>query len=566
MKTVILAREDVRYFRTSSFVLKRTVRRVRSQMGFPDESLRWGRYAVAITKEKRGSMENYTLETRHVSIEFPGVKALDDVNFSVSTGEIRAVVGANGAGKSTLMKVLAGANPTYTGDVLLNGEKVDLREPVDAKKLGIQIVYQEVDTALIPTLSVAENIMINEMVMQGSYIMKWKYVREEAKKALDRLNIHNINVRTLVQNLTLAQKQMVLIARAVRMDCRFLILDEPTAPLSTSETEELFRIVRKLRETENIAVIFISHRLNEILEICENYTVMRNGRIVDNSPVTEKTTTQEIVEKMLGRSIAENFPKEACPIGDDMLVVDHLSGADGKVKDVSLHVRKGEIVGIAGLVGAGKSELCKTLFGDYKKTGGTVKINGRELKIRTPSDAVRQGIALVPEERRKEGVLVNETVSFNLSAASLGDYCKASFINQKKVNANATKLVDELGIKTPSINQYVRNLSGGNQQKVAVGKWLAADEDVYIFDEPTKGVDVGAKRDIFRLINDIAKRGKAVIYASCENSELLSLTDRIYVMYSGRIVAELETSEASDPRITNFSVGGTEDKKQAANT
>lgn len=242
-------------------------------------------------------MEKYTLETRHVSIEFPGVKALDDVNFSVSTGEIRAVVGANGAGKSTLMKVLAGANPTYTGDVLLNGEKVELREPVDAKKLGIQIVYQEVDTALIPTLSVAENIMINEMVMQGSYIMKWKYVREEAQKALDRLNIHNINVRTLVQNLTLAQKQMVLIARAVRMNCRFLILDEPTAPLSTSETEELFRIVRNLRETEHIAVIFISHRLNEILEICENYTVMRNGKIVDNSPVTEKTTTQEIVEK-----------------------------------------------------------------------------------------------------------------------------------------------------------------------------------------------------------------------------------------------------------------------------
>jgi simple sugar transport system ATP-binding protein len=511
-------------------------------------------------------MEKYTLETRHVSIEFPGVKALDDVNFSVSTGEIRAVVGANGAGKSTLMKVLAGANPTYTGDVLLNGEKVELREPVDAKKLGIQIVYQEVDTALIPTLSVAENIMINEMVMQGSYIMKWKYVREEAQKALDRLNIHNINVRTLVQNLTLAQKQMVLIARAVRMNCRFLILDEPTAPLSTSETEELFRIVRNLRETEHIAVIFISHRLNEILEICENYTVMRNGKIVDNSPVTEKTTTQEIVEKMLGRSIAENFPKEVCPIGDDMLVVDHLSGADGKVKDVSFHVRKGEIVGIAGLVGAGKSELCKTLFGDYKKTGGTIKLNGKELKIKTPSDAVRQGIALVPEERRKEGVLVNETVSFNLSAANLGEFCKASFINQKEVNQNAKKLVDELGIKTPSINQYVRNLSGGNQQKVAVGKWLAADEDVYIFDEPTKGVDVGAKRDIFRLINDIAKRGKAVIYASCENSELLSLTDRIYVMYSGRIVAELETSEASDPRITNFSVGGTEDKKQAANT
>ena len=325
--------------------------------------------------------EKSTLETRHVSIEFPGVKALDDINFSVTTGEIRAVVGANGAGKSTLMKVLAGANPTYTGEVLMDGQKVELRHPVDAKKLGIQIVYQEVDTALVPTLSVAENIMLNEMVMHGGGMMKWKYVREEAKKALARLNIDNINVRTLVQNLSLAQKQMVLIARAVRMDCKFLILDEPTAPLSTSETEELFKIVRRLRETEGIAVIFISHRLNEILEICENYTVMRNGQIVGTSAITPKTTTKEIVEQMLGRSFEENFPKESCEIGEDLLKIDHLSGADGKVDDVSLHIRKGEIVGIAGLVGAGKSELCKTIFGAYKKTGGTITLNGRELKI-----------------------------------------------------------------------------------------------------------------------------------------------------------------------------------------
>ncbi|MCI6795488.1 MAG: sugar ABC transporter ATP-binding protein [Lachnospiraceae bacterium] len=502
--------------------------------------------------------EKSTLETKHVSIEFPGVKALDDVNFSVTTGEIRAVVGANGAGKSTLMKVLAGANPTYTGDVLLDGKKVVLQQPVDAKKLGIQIVYQEVDTALVPTLSVAENIMLNEMVMHGGGMMHWKYVRDEAKKALARLNITNINVRTLVQNLSLAQKQMVLIARAVRMDCRFLILDEPTAPLSTSETEELFKIVKRLRETENIAVIFISHRLNEILEICESYTVMRNGRIVGNAPVTPQTTTKEIVEQMLGRSFEENFPKESCPIGEDIFKIEHLSGADGKIKDVSLHIRKGEIVGIAGLVGAGKSELCKTIFGAYKKTEGSIELNGRVLKIKNPSDAVRQGIALVPEERRREGVLVNETVAFNLSAANLSDFCKASFVQRKKVNQNAEKLVSELEIKTPSIRQSVRNLSGGNQQKVAVGKWLAADCDVYMFDEPTKGVDVGAKQDIFRLINDIAKRGKGVLYASCEDSELLSLTDRIYVMYSGQIVAELETKEATDNRIMNYAVGGKE--------
>ena len=501
-------------------------------------------------------MEKNTLETRNVCIEFPGVKALDNVNFKVSTGEIRAVVGANGAGKSTLMKVLAGANPAYTGDVFLNGQVVTLQTPVDAKKLGIQIVYQEVDTSLVPTLSVAENIMLNEMVTDSSYLVHWGNIRKEAEKALKRLHIDNIDVRTQVQNLSLAQKQMVLIAKAIRMNCNFLILDEPTAPLSMSETEELFDLVRRLRETENIAIIFISHRLNEILEICENYTVMRNGCIVDTCPVTPKTTTREIVEKMLGRTFEENFPKEICPIGEDMVTVSHLSGAGGKVDDVSLHVRKGEIVGIAGLVGAGKSELCKLIFGAYKKTAGTITLNGNELTIHTPSDAVKDGIALVPEERRKEGVLVNETVSFNLSAANLGDFCRASFISRREVVKNAEKFVDQLEIRTPSVRQKVKFLSGGNQQKVAVGKWLAAKCDLYIFDEPTKGVDVGAKQDIFRLINAIAKQGKAVLYASCENSELLSLTDRIYVMYSGKIQAELDTKKTNDEEIMNYAVGG----------
>ena len=500
-------------------------------------------------------MEKIKLSTHNVSIEFPGVKALEDINFDVSTGEIRAVVGANGAGKSTLMKVFAGANPTYTGEVMLDGRPVELRTPVDAKKLGIQIVYQEVDTSLVPTLSVAENIMLNEMVMTGGVAMNWKHTREEAKKALDRLHVKGINVRTLVQDLSLAQKQMVLIARAVRLNCNFLILDEPTAPLSTSETKELFKTVNKLRETENIA---ISHRLDEILEICESYTVMRNGKIVDNCPITDQTTTKEIVEKMLGRSFEESFPKEVCDIGEELLRVENLSGADGKINDVSFSVRKGEIVGIAGLVGAGKSELCKLIFGAYKKTAGKIYLNGKELKIKNPSDAVKSGIAFVPEERRKEGVLVDESVSFNLSAANLGDFCTLSFIDRSKVKKNAEKFVDSLGIKTPTIKQQVRLLSGGNQQKVVVGKWLGADSDIYIFDEPTKGVDVGAKQDIFHLINEIAKSGKGVIYASCENAELLSLTDKLYVMYSGRIVAELETKEARDERIMNLSVGGNE--------
>lgn len=504
-------------------------------------------------------MDQITLETRKVSIEFPGVKALSDVDFKVTTGEIRALVGANGAGKSTLMKVLAGANPSYQGEVLLNGEVVELRDPSAAKKLGIQIVYQEVDTALVPTLSVAENVMLNNTVMntKGQPVINWSKMRQEAREVLSRLNINNINVRTLVQDLSLAQKQMVLIARAIQSKCSFLILDEPTAPLSDTETVELFRMVRHLRDTENIGVIFISHRIHEIIQICHQYTVMRNGEIVGTRDVTPDTTSKEIVEMMLGRTFEENFPKEEVTLGEEFFEVKDLSDMEGKVNGVSMHLKRGEIVGVAGLVGAGKSEFCKTLFGCYKRGGGEVILNGKHLRIKTPSDAVRERIALVPEERRKEGVLVNEDVSFNLSAASLGKFCVASFINKAKTDANARQYVEQLGIKTPSIRQWVRNLSGGNQQKVAVGKWLAADCDVYIFDEPTKGVDVGAKQDIFRLIYNIAKNGNGVIYASCENSELLSITDRIYVMYDGRIMAELVTADTSEDEIMHYSVGGT---------
>lgn len=503
-------------------------------------------------------MDKMTLGTRNVSIEFPGVKALTDINFEVSTGEIRALVGANGAGKSTLMKVLAGANPDYTGEVYVNGETVELRSTLAAKRLGIQIVYQEVDMALVPTLSVAENVMLNDLVMnsKGNPMLNWPKLRAQAKEVLERLNIQ-VNVRALVQDLSLAQKQMVLIARAIANECSFLILDEPTAPLSDTETAELFRLVKHLQETENIAIIFISHRINEIIQICEKYTVMRNGEIVDTSPITEQTTTREIVEKMLGRSFEENFPKERVAIGDKAFEVQNLEGADGKVNGVSFYVRKGEIVGIAGLVGAGKSELCKTIFGAYEKSGGSVYLNGQELKIGNPSHAVKHRIALVPEERRKEGVLVNETVSFNLSAASLGKFCNGSFINKAKTDANARKYVEDLGISTPSIKQFVKNLSGGNQQKVAVGKWMAADCDVYIFDEPTKGVDVGAKQDIFRLINEIAKRGSSAIYASCENAELLSITDRIYVLYDGRVMAELVTADTNEDEIMHYAVGST---------
>lgn len=506
-------------------------------------------------------MQQSTLEAQNISVVFPGVKALDGVNYTLRTNEISALVGANGAGKSTLMKVLAGANPGYTGQLLIDNEPVEVRDPIAAQRLGIQIVYQEVDTALIPTLSVAENLVMNDLVLKGNTVMNWAAVRKEARKALERVHLTNIDERTLVQNLTLAQKQMVLIARAANSDCRFLILDEPTAPLSDTETKELFRVVRDLVETEHIGVVFISHRLNEILQICHSYSVLRNGQNADEGIVTSETTTNEIIQKMLGRelNVWEKINNEE--IGELLLEVKNLAAEEGQLQDIALTVHRGEIVGIAGLVGAGKSELCKTLFGAYKQLEGEIQLAGKPVKVHSPAQAVKNGLALVPEERRKEGVLVQEDVAFNLSAASLGDFCKMSFIQNNKVNQNANKYVDELQIKTPTIQQKVANLSGGNQQKVVVGKWLAADSEVYIFDEPTKGVDVGAKEDIFRLIREIAKRGKGVIYATSENAELLGLTDKLYVMYGGKIMKELKTANTTDEEIMYYAVGGDEQKE-----
>lgn len=498
------------------------------------------------------------IEVKNVSIEFPGVKALSNVNFDMRTGDIRAVVGANGAGKSTLMKVLAGANPTYTGDVYFNGETVELSSPAKAKKLGIEIVYQEVDMALFANQTVAENIMMNKMIggMEGKTFINWKKIRQEAQKVLDRLHI-NVGVNQTISQLTLAQKQMVLIARAVQEKCSFLILDEPTAPLSQKETAELFHLIRDLMANEEIGVIFISHRLQEILDICKSITVMRNGEIVQNMLVSPELTIKEIVDKMLGRSFEENFPKCPLPLGKVCLETKKLTSAQCGLYDIDIYVRRGEIVGISGLVGAGKTELCKTLFGEIRRSGGQVMLDGKEIKTRNTTDAVKARIGLVPEERRKEGIMVNEPVYFNLSVANLSKFCRGiGFINQQQEHENAKDYIRNLGIKTPSENQYVRYLSGGNQQKVAVGKWLAADCEVYIFDEPTKGVDVGAKQDIFKLIQKIAASGKCVLYASSEVAEILSITDRTYVMYGGKVAAELITDQTTEDEIMYYSTGG----------
>ncbi len=502
-------------------------------------------------------MENYKIEMKDISIEFPGVKALSNVDFEVETGKSYALIGANGAGKSTLMKVLSGSNTHYTGQIYSNGKPIEIRSPKAAVNQRIAIVYQEVDTALIPYLSVAENVMFNITVndMGKKQLIKWKELKSQAQKVLAKLNV-DINVNKRVSELSLAQKQMVLIARCIAENCRFLILDEPTAPLSNSETQELFRVVRDLIEKQNVGVIFISHRLNELYEICSEITIMRDGKNVISLPLNEELSVNQIVEYMLGRKFDENYPKKDVAIGDKLLEVKGLTEKDDKIKDVSMYVRRGEIIGVAGLVGAGKTELCKTLFGVLKQKSGEVVLNGKKVSVKIPTHAVKQGFALVPEERRKEGIMVSDPVYSNVTVAALSKYTKSMVVNKKKEKADARKFISDLGIKTPSENQKVALLSGGNQQKVAVAKWLNTDAEIYIFDEPTKGVDVGAKRDIFELIEGLAENGKGIIYASCEFSEILAIADRTYVMYDGKIVAELTVADTDEKQLLYYSTGG----------
>ncbi|SDO12887.1 sugar ABC transporter ATP-binding protein [Acetanaerobacterium elongatum] len=498
-----------------------------------------------------------------ISVEFPGVKALQHVDCDFEGGRVKALVGANGAGKSTLMKVLSGVNAQYTGQIELDGVPVEIRSPSDAKRLGIEIVYQEVDTALVPNLSVGENVMMEYLVygLGKGGVIDWNHLHTEAAKTLENLHV-SLDTKQLVSALSLAQKQIVVIARAMLGHCKFLILDEPTAPLSVEETKNLFELVRRLRD-KGIGVIFISHRLNELFEICDSITVLRDGQLIKTFELDEKTTIPDIVELMLGRVYNEAIDKSGRAIGGVLLNIKNLADNENRVQDICLNVRSGEIVGLSGLVGAGKTELCKTLFGAFGRQQGTILINDKKVRADTPAAAVKAGMAFIPEERRKEGIVVGESVMENLSLATLKNHARIlSLLNHKSESRAADTKVADLKIKTPSIRQRVGLLSGGNQQKVTIGKWLDSGAEIYIFDEPTKGIDVGAKAEVYKLIVDLARKGKGIIYASSEQAEIMSLTDRVYVMYSGRIQKELVTADTNEAELLFYSTGGKNDAEQ----
>ena len=495
---------------------------------------------------------NHHLKMTGISLAFPGVQALKQVSFEVKSGEIHALVGANGAGKSTLMKVLSGAETADEGTIRLDGKELSITSPRDAKQIGIDLVQQEVDVALVPYLTVAENIcldLLTDGTMTG-FVSQRRYI-QRAKEALATLQA-DISVKTRVEELRLAEKQLVLIARALVQERRFLILDEPTAPLSQAETSHLFSVVRRLAE-RGLGIIFISHRLQELYEICDSISVMRDGQLISRHLLTD-ITKEAVVEQMLGRQLT-SVAKTSRVNAANVLTVESATNAD--VHDISLTVQAGEVVGIAGLVGAGKTELCKALFGDRPFQEGEVRIGGKAHRLRDPQAAIQAGIGLVPEERRKEGILVADSVAENLTAAAAHDFVNRWGLMDRRKEANqASKWVKELGIKVADVKQEVGQLSGGNQQKVAIGKWLLTDVSVLVLDEPTKGVDVGAKQDIYRLIDGLAQQQKGILYATSEWDELLTVTDRIYVMFDGRIVHETKTADTSEETLLWYATGG----------
>lgn len=495
---------------------------------------------------------NHHLKMTGISLAFPGVQALKQVSFEVKSGEIHALVGANGAGKSTLMKVLSGAETADEGTIRLDGKELSITSPRDAKQIGIDLVQQEVDVALVPYLTVAENIcldLLTDGTMTG-FVSQRRYI-QRAKEALATLQA-DISVKTRVEELRLAEKQLVLIARALVQERRFLILDEPTAPLSQAETSHLFSVVRRLAE-RGLGIIFISHRLQELYEICDSISVMRDGQLISRHLLTD-ITKEAVVEQMLGRQLT-SVAKTSRVNATNVLTVESATNAD--VHDISLTVQAGEVVGIAGLVGAGKTELCKALFGDRPFQEGEVRIGGKAHRLRDPQAAIQAGIGLVPEERRKEGILVADSVAENLTAAAAHDFVNRwGLMDRRKEADQASQWVKELDIKVADVKQEVGQLSGGNQQKVAIGKWLLTDVSVLVLDEPTKGVDVGAKQDIYRLIDGLAQQQKGILYATSEWDELLTVTDRIYVMFDGRIVHETKTADTSEETLLWYATGG----------
>ncbi|TEU20340.1 MAG: sugar ABC transporter ATP-binding protein [Anaerolineales bacterium] len=497
------------------------------------------------------SSNNVILHMEHISKRFPGVQALGDVTFEVAEGEIHALVGENGAGKSTLMKILTGAISRDTGTIILRGKLVEIDSPGRAQALGISMIHQEL--ALIPYLNVGQNIYLGREpggALPG--FINWPALYAQARQQLDQLNIA-VDPMTTVADLSIAQRQMVEVAKALSLNADIIVMDEPTSALSERETETLFGLMHSLSE-QGVTIIFISHRIEEVLAVADRVTVLRDGQLVGVAPISEVDMGQ-VVRMMVGRELGEMYPKEEVPRQEMVLRVKGLSRGN-ELHDIDLELYKGEILGLAGLVGAGRTQLARAIFGIDPIERGEIWMDSHKVKIDSPQKAIALGMGFVPEERTTQGLFLGMAVRPNITISALDKLSRVGFVNFREAGRLAQDYVSRLDIRTPSLRQKVRNLSGGNQQKVVLARWLSLDPKVLILDEPTRGIDVGAKAEIHALMSQLAKQGVGIIMISSELPEVLGISDRIVVMHEGRVAAEFQRGEASQDEIMLYATGG----------
>lgn len=494
---------------------------------------------------------DYILEIQDISMEFSGIKALDDINLNISRGEIHAIVGENGAGKSTLMKILSGVYRPSSGELFLNGNKVNFNKPKDAQDVGISIIHQEF--SLVPYLNAVENIFLgNEMVNKANILDK-PSMKKKAKILMEKLDA-DIDLTIPVNQLSVANQQFVEIAKAISTETKLIIFDEPTASLTGKEIDKLFDLIHNMKK-QGVTIIYISHHLEEIFRIADRFTCLRDGMLVKTKNVKD-SNQEEMVRLMVGREVTKKFPDKSLNIGYEVILnVKNLTNEH--IKDISFILRKGETLGIAGLVGSGRTETIRALIGADKTTISDIEMFGKKIRINTPTDAINYGIGLIPESRKTQGLIIDLPIKENVSITILDDLLGSlPLINRKKENDIVEKSISDLLIKTPSMNQKVKNLSGGNQQKVVLAKWLNRKLNVLIFDEPTRGIDIGAKEEIYKLIKKLTEKGLSVIIISSELPEVIGLSDRIIAMYKGKIAAEFDSSDATQEKIMYYCTGG----------
>lgn len=493
-------------------------------------------------------MENI-LEMKKINKQFFSVKALDNVDFSVKRGEVHILIGENGAGKSTLMKILSGAYHMDSGTIIFDGEELHISNPHYIQNKGISIIYQEFN--LIPEMSIAENIFLGREPKKKTGLIDWKKMREETKDLLNKLEV-DVDPKTIVKTLSVAQQQFVEIAKSLSFGAKLIIMDEPSATLTPKEIERLFLVIKELKE-HNVSIIYISHHLDEVFQIGDSLTVLRDGKLV-NSLSVASTNKNEIIKMMVGRELKNTYPKRSSKPGKALLEIKNLSKKN-VLKDIEFTLHEGEILGVAGLVGSGRTEMVRAIFGADSKDSGKITLNGNDLKINSPKDSIKNKIGLLPEDRKRQGVVLGMSVKSNISLASLERVIKRILINGKLEQQRVGQYFESLKIKAPNQDVLIQSLSGGNQQKVVLAKWLFTDCDIFIFDEPTRGIDVGAKYEIYQLMNRLTDHGKAIIMISSEMPEIIGMSDNVIVMHNGEITGKFKREELTQEKIMTSAAG-----------